>query len=130
MIGMHRVLPPEVRLYSGDDGLLLPGLAVGATGAVSVASHVAAPAMTAMVAAFQGGRIDEARRWHEALWPLCLALFSEPSPIPLKWLMNRLGHEVGGVRAPLIMLDDNRFGGLWNAYESLVQSDLWWAPSA
>ncbi len=123
MIAMHRALPPEVMLYSGDDALLLPSLAVGATGIVSVASHVAAGHMRALVEAYRSGRQAEAIRLHEVFWPLANALFLESNPIPLKWLMNRLGLNVGGVRPPLAMGGTSRLEPLWEAYQHLNGND-------
>jgi 4-hydroxy-tetrahydrodipicolinate synthase len=117
---MHQQLPSDMKLYSGDDGLLLPALAVGAHGMVSVASHVAARQMSSLIDAFHRGDLEQALSLHESLWPLSQLLFSQSNPIPLKWLLNRLGWDVGGVRAPLIMLDDREFSALWSCYERLL----------
>lgn len=120
LITMHRALSDDITLYSGDDALLLPGLAVGAVGVVSVASHVATRPMVDLVNAFHSGRRGEALALHEALWPLSQALFSDTSPIPLKWLMNRLGWAVGGVRPPLTMPPEtDDLSALWQAFEQL-----------
>jgi 4-hydroxy-tetrahydrodipicolinate synthase len=120
LIAMHRVLPDDVRLYSGDDALFLPSLAVGASGVVSVASHVAAPLMARLALAWQAGDHHAAVHWHEIFWPLANQLFCESNPIPLKWLMNRMGWDVGGLRPPLTMLPDERFQGLWTAYQEAL----------
>ena len=120
MIAMHRALPDDVKLYSGDDALFLPSLAIGAVGVVSVASHVAAPLMTRLAAAWQDGDHRAAVHWHETFWPLANQLFCESNPIPLKWLLNRLGWDVGGLRPPLTTLPDERFQALWAAYQDTV----------
>lgn len=122
MIAMHRALPSDIKLYSGDDALLLPSLAVGAAGVVSVAAHVAAREMSQLVAAYGAGRAGDAVALHEALWPLNQALFVESNPVPLKWLLNRLGWRVGGVRPPLAMPEDHRLEALWNAYQALRET--------
>ncbi|NMP21850.1 4-hydroxy-tetrahydrodipicolinate synthase [Sulfobacillus harzensis] len=122
MIAMHRALGSEIRLYSGDDGLLLPSLAVGAVGVVSVAAHVAAAPMASLVAHYHAGQRHQAIQLHEKLWPLAQELFCDANPVPLKWLMNRLGWQVGGVRAPLTMPRDiKKFDGLWQAYQQLAE---------
>ncbi|PSR23787.1 MAG: 4-hydroxy-tetrahydrodipicolinate synthase [Sulfobacillus acidophilus] len=122
LTAMHQQLPSDIKLYAGDDALLLPALAVGAYGIVSVVSHVAAPHMTALIEAFHSGHLRQALSWHESLWPVCQLLFAQSNPIPVKWLLNRLGWEVGGVRPPLVMLDDHHFSALWASYER-IQSD-------
>lgn len=119
MVQMHRALDPEVVLYSGDDGLLLPSLAVGARGVVSVAAHLAAPAMAELIAAYQEGQVGRALGLHERIWPLAQELFCDANPVPLKWLMNQLGFEVGGVRAPLAFPKDaRRFERLWQVWQN------------
>lgn len=117
MIAMHRALPTEVRLYTGDDGLLLPSLAAGAHGVVSVASHVATPTIAAVIAAYRAGHPAEALRQFETLVPLADALFMASNPIPLKWLLNQLGWEVGSVRPPLAMLPDSVLAPVWSSYQ-------------
>ncbi len=124
MIAMHRALGSGVKLYSGDDALLLPSLAVGATGVVSVASHVAADHMQALIEAYYAGRQQEAIILAELFWPLAQNLFCQSNPIPLKWLMNRLGWNVGGVRAPLMMLADDTFAALWTSYEEVAGQSM------
>ena len=116
LIAMHRAVSPRIRVYSGDDALFLPALAVGAAGVVSVASHVAAKVMSRIYDAFQSGDNADALALSEELWPLSQELFRQSNPIPLKWLLNRLGWSVGGVRAPLAMLPDDQFAALWHAY--------------
>lgn len=120
MIAMHRALPADMKVYSGDDALLLPSLAIGAAGVVSVASHVAAGHMAQLIAAYQAGRHRQAVALHEAFWPLAHALFVESNPVPLKWLLNRLGWNVGGVRLPLQMLSDAHLERVLQAYQELT----------
>lgn len=97
---------PDVIIYSGDDALFYPALALGATGVVSVAAHVAGPAMAEMARAFRQGDGERARRLHYMLLPIFRDLFVWPNPIPLKWVMNRLGMAVGPVRLPLAYPED------------------------
>jgi len=93
-------------IYSGDDSLALPMLSVGAVGVVSVASHIVGSEMKDMIEAFVAGRTDIAQKIHLHLFPLCKALFTTTSPIPLKWALNSLGLPAGEVRPPLYEMSD------------------------
>jgi len=92
----------RLAIYSGDDGLTLPMLAVGAVGVVSVASHVAGPQISAMINAFLAGDLGRALALHEQLLPLNRALFSTTNPIPVKAALELCGWPVGAPRLPLL----------------------------
>lgn len=96
----------DFTLYSGDDGLTLPILAIGGTGIVSVSSHVLGQKMQQMVQAHFAGRPSEAAAIHREILPKCQALFSCPSPTPVKAVLNMAGVPVGDVRLPLVPLSD------------------------
>jgi 4-hydroxy-tetrahydrodipicolinate synthase len=96
----------EFRLYSGDDGLTLPVLAIGGYGVVSVASHVAGPEMQRMIRAFRTGNAEEAARLHAAISLLTESLFSRPSPAPVKHALKLCGMDTGSVRLPITSIDD------------------------
>jgi 4-hydroxy-tetrahydrodipicolinate synthase len=93
---------PGFPVYSGQDSYTWPMMAVGAIGVVSVIAHLAGRVVAAMVAAALAGDIDEARRLHHLLLPLCEACFLETNPSPVKAAMDRLWEPVGGVRLPLV----------------------------
>lgn len=95
-------LAPSLPVYSGQDSLTLPMLAVGAVGVVSVVSHLAGPAVKAMLKAAHAGDFEEARRLHHQLLPLCFACFLEPNPAPVKGALSRFWEPVGDVRLPLV----------------------------
>ena len=95
----------RLAVYSGDDSLTLPMLAVGAVGVVSVASHLAGPQIQAMVGAFLSGDTGTALTLHEQLLPLCKGLFCTTSPIPVKAALELEGWPVGPPRLPLIAAD-------------------------
>ncbi|MFN7632411.1 MAG: 4-hydroxy-tetrahydrodipicolinate synthase [Cyanobacteriota bacterium] len=95
----------RLAIYSGDDSLTLPMLAVGAVGVVSVASHLAGETIQAMVHAFLAGRNAEALALHEQLLPLCKALFCTTNPIPVKAALELRGWAVGAPRLPLLPAD-------------------------
>ena len=105
-------------LYSGDDALTLPTLAIGGKGIVSVASHVAGNEMQRMIAAFKEGKTEKAAAMHRSLLPLFRALFSAPNPVMVKYALRKVGVETGGVRLPLTGFDgnDDTFDKVWESY--------------
>lgn len=98
--------PEGFRLYSGDDGITLPTLAVGGYGIVSVASHIVGPRMKDLITAFKSGRVDEAIRINQELFPIFKGLFNcphpVPNPVPVKYALSLRGIHTGGVRLPLV----------------------------
>lgn len=99
---MVRAVRGKVRVYSGDDSLTLPMMAVGAYGVVSVASHVAGPQVAEMVRAFAEGRAARATELHQKLLPIFKGLFLTTNPIPVKAALRLQGCDVGGLRLPLV----------------------------
>ena len=81
---LKKILPPEFTILSGDDGLTLPFMAVGAVGVVSVASNVIPRQITDMVNAFLAGRSADALKLHLRYFQLFKDLFIESNPIPVK----------------------------------------------
>jgi 4-hydroxy-tetrahydrodipicolinate synthase len=102
---LHALCGERLAVYSGDDSLTLPMLAVGAVGVVSVASHLAGEPLQAMVQAFLAGRNAEALAIHERLLPLFKALFCTTNPIPVKAALELSGWAVGAPRLPLLPAD-------------------------
>jgi 4-hydroxy-tetrahydrodipicolinate synthase len=98
---IRRLTPPEFAIYSGDDSLTLPILAVGGCGVVSVASHLVGNPIQAMIQAFEQGQVKKATEIHLNLLPLYKSLFTAPNPIPLKVAMQLSGWDVGTCRSPL-----------------------------
>lgn len=88
-------------VYSGDDVLTLPMLAVGGIGVISVASHVAGTQISEMIGAFMAGDVTEARKIHLRLLDLFSLLFAEPSPGPVKAACEIMGFSVGSPRPPM-----------------------------
>ncbi|WP_108669639.1 4-hydroxy-tetrahydrodipicolinate synthase [Peribacillus acanthi] len=98
--------PDDFVLYSGDDSLALPTMAIGASGIVSVASHVIGNEMQEMISLFLEGKLQEASKKHQKLAPLMLGLFMAPSPSPVKTALQMKGIDVGSVRLPLVPLSE------------------------
>ncbi|KGR91178.1 dihydrodipicolinate synthase [Ureibacillus massiliensis 4400831 = CIP 108448 = CCUG 49529] len=107
-------------VYSGDDGLTLPLLAIGGRGVISVAAHVVGNEMQAMIRAFEEGRHADAAEIHQALLPLIRELFSSPNPVPIKYAMSKVGFSIDKVRLPLVALDNEEkssFDRVWNEFQ-------------
>ena len=91
----------KIDMYSGEDGLVVPLLSIGAVGVISVWSNVAPAKVHQMCDCFFKGDIETARKIQLEGLPLVDALFSEVNPIPVKKALNLMGMEVGPLRSPL-----------------------------
>jgi 4-hydroxy-tetrahydrodipicolinate synthase len=94
-------------LYAGDDDLMLPFLELGGLGGVCVHTHVVGPKVKAMVTAVREDDLDEARRLESQTRPALDILKVQTNPIAIKAALNLLGHEVGGLRLPLVEADED-----------------------
>ena len=91
----------KLDLYSGEDGLVVPLMSIGAIGVISVWSNVAPGKVHAMCDSFFKGDIETAGKLQREALPLIDALFSEVNPIPVKKALNLMGLGAGPLRAPL-----------------------------
>jgi 4-hydroxy-tetrahydrodipicolinate synthase len=98
---IRRLTPVHFSIYSGDDSLTLPMLAVGAYGVVSVASHIVGDQISQMIQVFEQGQFQVSTQIHLKLFPLFKALFVTTNPIPIKVALNLQGWSVGATRLPL-----------------------------
>lgn len=105
---IRRITPPEFKIYSGDDYLTLPMLAVGSCGVVSVASHLVGQQLQQMISCFETGQVQAATQLHLKLFPLFKTLFITASPIPIKAALRLQGWAVGSTRPPLC--EDQEWG--------------------
>ena len=96
----------KIDMYSGEDGLVVPLLSIGAVGVISVWSNVAPAKVHQMCDSFFKGDIETARKIQLEGLPLVDALFSEVNPIPVKKALNLMGMEVGSLRLPLTEMED------------------------
>ncbi|MCL6634155.1 MAG: 4-hydroxy-tetrahydrodipicolinate synthase [Peptococcaceae bacterium] len=99
---LRRLLPDHFAIYSGDDSLTLPILALGGKGVVSVVSHLAGRRIQEMINAFTSGNTTLATDIHLGLFPLFKGMFITTNPVPVKAALNLLGWDVGGPRLPLV----------------------------
>lgn len=97
-----RNAPADFVVYSGDDSLTLPMLAIGGHGVISVAAHLVGREMHAMIDAFLSGDTATAKALHLRLMPFFKIMFVTTNPIPVKEAVNLSGFNAGGLRAPLI----------------------------
>ena len=92
----------ELNLYSGNDDQIVPLLALGGKGVISVLSNVAPQYTHDICAKWFAGDFDESLAMQLKALPLIKALFADVNPIPVKWAMNRLGWQAGECRLPLV----------------------------
>lgn len=98
---LKSLVPADFIIYSGDDSLTLPMMALGAQGVVSIASHIVGKELKQMINAFTEGNVETALSLHNKLFPIFKGLFVTTNPVPLKEALNMMGKEVGGFRLPL-----------------------------
>lgn len=99
---LYRVLPEDFSIYSGDDGLILPFLSVGACGLISVLANVNGNMLQQLMQAYSEGRVKDAADLNKVMVPLAKAMFIESNPIPIKAAVTKVtGIEAGAPRLPL-----------------------------
>lgn len=99
---LYRVLPEDFSIYSGDDGLILPFLSVGACGLISVLANVNGKLLQQLMQAYSEGRVKDAADLNKVMVPLAKAMFIESNPIPIKAAVTKVtGINAGAPRLPL-----------------------------
>lgn len=99
---LYRVLPEDFSIYSGDDGLILPFMSVGACGLISVLANVNGNLLQQLMHAYSEGRVKDAADLNKVMVPLAKAMFIESNPIPIKAAVTKVtGIEAGAPRLPL-----------------------------
>ncbi len=94
----------DFAMLSGCDGTALAFTLMGGHGTISVTANVAPKLMHAMIAAARAGELARAREINNRLLPLHQRLFVEPNPIPVKWVLARMGRAGGALRLPMTAL--------------------------
>lgn len=103
---LYSVLPEEFTIYSGDDGLILPFMSVGATGLISVLSNIGGGILQDVMQAYEDGRVREAAKLNARMVPLANAMFIETNPIPVKSAVTLVtGIDAGQPRLPLTPME-------------------------
>jgi 4-hydroxy-tetrahydrodipicolinate synthase len=113
------VAETDLDLYAGDDVLIFPFLELGGIGGVCVHTHVVGPQVKAMIRAFREGDPETARRIDELLQPAYELLKVQTNPIAIKAALNLLGHDVGGLRLPLVEANESEIAAVRDCLERL-----------
>ncbi|MBQ7317835.1 MAG: 4-hydroxy-tetrahydrodipicolinate synthase [Phascolarctobacterium sp.] len=102
---LFRVLPDNVTIYSGDDGLVLPFMSVGARGVISVLGNIGGQMLQDVMRLYSEGKVAEAAELNKKLVPLASSMFIESNPIPVKYAVTKVtGIYAGNPRLPLTPL--------------------------
>ncbi|MFK3936350.1 4-hydroxy-tetrahydrodipicolinate synthase [Alkalihalobacillus sp. NPDC078783] len=116
--------PVGFTVYSGDDSLTLPVLAIGGAGVVSVASHIFGKEMQQMATLFENGKVQAAARMHRQLLPGMKALFAAPNPVPVKAALEMYHIKTGSVRLPLLPLTAEQEQSLRDTLEPIWSATI------
>jgi len=106
-------------LYAGDDPLILPFLEVGGVGGVCVHTHVVGPQVKELITRFREGDADGARRLEQETASALEILKVQTNPIAIKAALNLLGHDVGGLRLPLVEANEDEIAQVRMCLERL-----------
>ena len=117
-----RIIAPSFEIYSGDDGLILPVLALGGVGLVSVASHLVGKELTFLMNSFLCGNHEEASEKFNKLYPLIRSLFSSTSPGPVKYLLSEKNICKPYLRLPLTQPADKIKESLKEIFEEISKT--------
>ena len=115
----RRIVELGLDLYAGDDNLVLPFVEVGGEGGVCVHTHVVGPQVKEMTGRFRAGDIAGARRIDDELAPAYELIGVVTGPIQIKAALNMLGHEVGGLRLPLVEASEDEQAQIRSCLERL-----------
>jgi 4-hydroxy-tetrahydrodipicolinate synthase len=115
----RRIVELGLDLYAGDDDLVLPFVELGGLGGVCVHTHVVGPQVKEMITRFREGDLEGARRLEEETRPALELLKVQTNPIAIKAALNLLGHEVGGLRLPLVEANENELAQIRDCLERL-----------
>jgi 4-hydroxy-tetrahydrodipicolinate synthase len=111
------VAETDLALYAGSDHLLYPFLQLGGVGGVLVFTHLVGRRVKEMIRLYREGDADGAQAIDEELKPVVDALGVVINPIPVKTALNLTGHEVGGVRLPLVPATDEEVAEIRSGLE-------------
>ncbi|MEE0775973.1 MAG: 4-hydroxy-tetrahydrodipicolinate synthase [Bacillota bacterium] len=98
---MKMRLPSDFAIYSGDDFMTFPIVAMGGTGVISVASHLIGNEIKSMIQCLKNNDLAGARALHLKYYPVFKGVFCTANPVPVKTALNLLGFELGGFRLPI-----------------------------
>ena len=111
---MVRLCGEDLAFYSGNDDVVLPSMALGFDGVISVAGNIVPKEMSELVKLCLNGDFTGARKLQFKLDPLIDALFSEVNPIPIKTALNLIGFHMGAFRLPLCDMEETHLALMKN----------------
>jgi 4-hydroxy-tetrahydrodipicolinate synthase len=115
----RRIVELGLDLYAGDDNLVLPFLELGGLGGVCVHTHVVGPQVKELIRRFRAGDTDAARQLDDELAAAYELIGVVTGPIQIKAALNLLGHEVGGLRLPLVEASEDEVAQIRDCLERL-----------
>lgn len=119
---MKLCCPDDFSIYSGDDSLTLPMMALGARGVVSVASHIFGNEIKSMIRNYKTGEFVASLNMHKKLYPAVKKLFSAPNPVPIKAVLAHKGLIEEFVRRPLTELTDKEKSELIKVIDKVLKN--------
>jgi 4-hydroxy-tetrahydrodipicolinate synthase len=114
---------PDMEFYSGDDASVLPFMAIGGRGTISVVSNIAPKTMGRMIRSFNSGDLADARQAHRALQRLSDMMFCQSNPIPVKAACYLLGWMDNTLRLPLTAMEGEALHDLATLMNQLELND-------
>jgi 4-hydroxy-tetrahydrodipicolinate synthase len=120
---MKIACPEDFVIYSGDDSLTLPMLALGAHGIISVASHILGNEIKTMVHNFKTDNYKVAKNMHLKLYPVFKKLFMTSNPVPVKAALAKIGIINDYVRLPLVELTEKQKAELYEVLDSFENAN-------
>jgi 4-hydroxy-tetrahydrodipicolinate synthase len=115
----RRIVELGLDLYAGDDNLVLPFVELGGVGGVCVHTHVVGPQVKEMIRRFRARDTEAARQLDEELAPAYELIGVVTGPIQIKAALNLLGHDVGGLRLPLVQANEEETAQIRSCLERL-----------
>lgn len=106
MASVVQMAGDKITLLSGDDNLILPVLAIGGKGVVSVVANIVPKHTADVVKAWEDGDVEKAAELYYKLLPLCQAMFFETNPVPVKTSLALMGKITEGLRLPLVPMSE------------------------
>ena len=119
MVEIMHLCGDKIDVYSGEDALTVPMMAMGAAGTISVLSNVAPRESVAMTDACKAGDFKTAAKMQADMLPLINALFSEVNPIPAKAGVSAMGFGEENLRLPLTPMEDATRANLYEQMRKL-----------
>ena len=116
----RRIVELGLDLYAGDDNLVLPFVELGGHGGVCVHTHIVGPQVKELIRLAREGDLDGARQLDEKLEPAYELIGVVTGPIQIKAALNLLGHEVGGVRLPLVEASEEQVAQIRGCLQRLA----------